>query len=278
MALSPTVRRLQLGRELRRLREVEGVTREAAAQELECDLSKISKFETGKLSLQAAEVRALLNLYGVTGDDLDRIMALAREARRRTTSRVPDWARTYVGLEAEAAEIKNYEAELVPGLLQTETYTRAVTRAADPTRSPAEVERLVATRNERQARLLDNDAPQLWLVLNEAVIRRQVGGPAVMAEQLNRLLELGRLPSVSLQVLPFTAGAHAAMGTSFIILRLADPPDAQVVYLEDLWSADYVDRPAQVTAYSGVFDRVATAALEADSSASMIEQISGELA
>lgn len=277
MALSPTVRRLQLGRELRRLREVGEVTREAAAQELECDLSKISKIETGKLSLQAAEVRALLNLYGVAGDELDRIVALAREARRRTASRVPDWARTYVGLEAEAAEIKNYEAELVPGLLQTEVYTRAVTRAADPTRSPAEVERLVATRSERQARLVEANAPQLWLVLNEAVIRRQVGGPAVMAEQLGRLLELGRLPSVSLQVLPFSAGAHAAMGTSFIILRLAEPPDAQVVYLEDLWSADYVDRPAQVAAYNSVFDRVSTAALETGKTVSLIEQVIGEM-
>ena len=277
MALSPTVRRLQLGRELRRLREVKSVTREAAAQELECDLSKISKFETGKLSLQAAEVRALLNLYGVTGDELDRIMELAREARRRNASRVPDWARTYVGLEAEAAEIKNYETELVPGLLQTETYTRAVTRAADPTRSPAEVERLVATRNERQARLLDHEAPQLWLVLNEAVIRRQVGGPAVMVEQLRRLLELGALPSVSLQVLPFTAGAHTVMGTSFIILRLADPPDAQVVYLEDLWSADYVDRPAQVAAYNSAFDHVSALALDTKDSAGMIEEVIGDL-
>ncbi len=111
--------------------------REAAAQELECDVSKISRMETGKLTLQAAGVRALLDLYGIDDEQRERILGLAREARRRSSVRVPDWARTYVGLEAVAAEIKDYEAEAVPGLLQTEAYTRAVTRAADPTRTPA---------------------------------------------------------------------------------------------------------------------------------------------
>jgi hypothetical protein len=188
---------------------------------------------------------------------------------------VPEWVRAFVGLEAEAAEIKKFEVELVPGLFQTEAYTRAVTRAADPTRNPAEVDRLVAIRQERQARLFGDGPPQLWVVLNEAVIRRAVGGPEVMSEQLGRLRELADLPTVSLQVLPFNAGAHAAMGSSFSILRLPDP-GGQVVYLEDLWSAEYVDREPQVAAYNQVFDRLRTTALDAAETMSLIERAMGE--
>lgn len=278
MAQSPTVRRLQLGRELRRLREAADVSREAAAAELECDVSKISRLETGKLTIQAAEVRALLRLYGVTDDAGEDVLLLAREARKRTSYRVPDWARTYVGLEAEAAEIKWFETILVPGLMQTESYMRAVTRAADPTRNPAEVDRLVAIRSERQARLTGDDPPQLWVVIDEAVIRREVGGKATMRDQLLRLVELSRISTVSLQVLPFGAGAHAALGSSFVTLRMADPPEAHVVYLEDLWSADYVDRPPQVLSYTIAFDRVAAIALDADESTQMIEKSIEELA
>ncbi|QYN36487.1 helix-turn-helix domain-containing protein [Pseudonocardia sp. DSM 110487] len=275
MAQSPTVRRLQLGRELRRLRESAAVPREAAAEELECDVSKISKIETGKQTLQAAEVRALLRLYGCEGEEAEQVLAVAREARKRESHRVPEWVRAFVGLEAEAVEIKKFEIELVPGLFQTEAYTRAVTHAADPTRNPGEVDRLVAIRQERQARLFGDGPPQLWVVLNEAVIRRLVGGRDVMAEQLGRLRELADLPTVSLQVLPFGAGAHAAMGSSFSILRLPDP-GGQVVYLEDLWSAEYVDRESQVAAYNQVFDRLCTTAFDAAETKTLIERAMGE--
>lgn len=268
---NPPVRRLQLGRELRRLRETAEVSRDESAAELECNISKISKVETGKQTIQAAEVKALLDLYGVATDARDDVLRLAREARKRSTYRVPDWARTYVGLEADAAEIRTYEAELVPGLLQTEAYTRAVTRAASPTLNPAEVERIVATRAERQARLHGDRAPQLWVVINEAVLRRPVGGAEVMAEQLQRLRELAGLSSVSLQVLPFSAGEHAAMGSSFVLLRMADPPDAQMVYLEDLSSSDYLDQPGHITGYTMRFDRLAASALDTTTSADMID-------
>lgn len=270
---SAPIRRVQLGRELRRMREDAHVTREAAAAELECDLSKISKMETGKLTLRAAEVRALLTLYRVPDDRADVVLQLAREARRRTAYRVPDWARTYVGLEAEAVEIKTYQTELVPGLLQTEAYARAVTRAADPTRDPAEVERMVATRQDRQTRLLADDGPRYGVVLNEAVVRRQVGEPEVMHDQLAWLVEVSERPRISVQVLPFTAGAHAAMGSSFVLLRLGTPTDVQVAYLEDLWSADYVDRPAQIAAYTNAFDRLSVAALHTHDSIAMINDV-----
>jgi transcriptional regulator with XRE-family HTH domain len=277
MAQSPTVRRLQLGRDLRRLRELAGVTREASSAELECDVSKISKVENGRMTLALAEVKALLRLYRVEEDEAERILSIAREARKRSTHRVPEWVRAYVGLEAEAAEIKDFQIDLVPGLLQTEAYTRAITRAADPTRDPAEVERLVAIRRERQARLQGDDPPQLWVIIDEAAIRRVVGGPEVMAEQLDRLLELSKLRTVSVQVLPFAVGAHAAMGTAFTIFRLPEPPNGGVVALEGLWSAEYVDREPQVAAYSVVFDQLCASARDARDTLGLIEKARGDL-
>lgn len=260
MTGSPTVSRLQLGRELRRLREAAGVTRERASAQLECSTSKISKIETGKATIRAAEVKVLLDYYGVT--ERDAVLRLAREARRRSYYRVPDWAKTFVGMEADAAEIRTYEAELVPGLLQTEAYARVVTQSANPARDPREVERLVAARVERQQRLRSVDAPLLWAVLNEAVIRRQVGDREIMGRQLEYLVELADDPNITIQVLPFGAGAHAAMGSSFVHLRLADPPDAEMIYLEDMASADYLDRPHQIASYYTAFGMLAAAALD----------------
>ncbi|MGH8966005.1 MAG: Scr1 family TA system antitoxin-like transcriptional regulator, partial [Actinomycetes bacterium] len=163
MAQGPTVRRLQLGRELKRLREDAGLLRDAAADDLGRDASTISKIENGKMTISLGDVKSLLMLYGVALDSADaiRILDVAREARKRAAHRVPDWVRAFVGFEAEADEIKQFEIGLVPGLLQTEAYTRAMTQAGDPTRDPAEVERLVAIRRERQARLTGGDPPRL---------------------------------------------------------------------------------------------------------------------
>lgn len=174
-------------------------------------------------------------------------------------------------------EIKQFEIGLMPGLLQTEAYIRAMTQAGDPTRDPAEVERL-AIRRERQARLTGDDPPRLWVVMGEAVVRRLVGfGQPVMLEQLEHLRAMADLPTVSVRIIPFSARPHPSMGTSFHILRLPEPPGTEVVYLEDLWSADYVDRDSQVTAYVQVFDRLCDAALDAASTAEMLEEAIGEL-
>lgn len=274
---SPIVRRIELGRELRRLRERAGLTYDDAAARLESQTGKISKLENGRSAPPAAEVRALCELYGASEEEIETALAIAREARKRTTYRVPDWARTYVGLEADAAEIKSYQAELVFGLLQTEAYTREVTRAGDPTLGLEEVERIVATRRERQARLGGDDPPQLWVVMNEAVLRRDVGSPEILAGQLDQLLELGERPRVSIQVLPFNAGPHAAMGSTFSILRLAPPREAEVVYLEEPFSADYVDREQYVRGYAGIFDRLAAMAANMEQSAQIIRKRIEEL-
>ncbi|MPZ65141.1 MAG: helix-turn-helix domain-containing protein [Pseudonocardiaceae bacterium] len=272
---SPPVSRLQLGRELRRLRDAAGCSRDDAAAELECGTSKISKVETGKAALRAGEVKVLLDRYGVT--ERDDVLRLARDARKRSAYRVPDWAKTFVGMEADAAEIRTYEAELVPGLLQTAEYARVVTRAADPNRDPREVERLVSARAERQQRLSDDDPPLLWAIVSEAVIRRVVDGRDVMQRQLKHLVTVASRPNVTIQVLPFAAGAHAAMGSSFVYLRLADPPDAETVYLEDLTSSDYVNSPTHVAGYYEVFGMLAQTALDPDKSAALIEQVSEDL-
>lgn len=273
---SPTVRRLQLGRELRRLREQAQVTREEAAEELECNLSKISKIETGRMSLAPAEVKNLLRLYRVPDDQTEQVFAIAREARKRATYQVPAWVREYVGLEAEAVEIKAFQIDLMPGLLQTEAYTRAITWSADPTRNPDEVERLVAIRRERQARLESDDPPQLWVVIDESALRREVGGADVMRAQLAYLLDVMKLPRVSIQALPFGSGAHAAMGTAFTIFRLPEPPGGEVAVIEGLWSADYVDRDEQVRAYTEVFDGLARIALDEPSTARLITDCMGD--
>jgi transcriptional regulator with XRE-family HTH domain len=277
MAQNPTVRRLQLGRELRRLRERAEVSREDAAQELECHVSKVSRIEAGKMSAGVTEVKALLRLYSAAEDESEQVLTIAREARKRSTYRVPDWVRAYVGMEAEATEIKDFQVDLIPGLLQTRAYTEAVTRAADPTRDPAEVDRLVAIRSDRQGRLTGDDPPLLWVVIDEAAIRRTVGGPEVMRDQLLQLREIARLPSVSVRILPFGAGAHAAMGTPFTIVRLPDPPGGQVACVQSLWSVEYLDRPAQVDAYSVVFDRLCASALDDAESAGIIDDIAGGL-
>lgn len=219
--------------------------------------------------MRPAEVRALLDRYGVT--ERDEVLRLARDARRRSTVRVPDWAKTYVGMEADAAEIRTYQTELIPGLLQTEAYARVVTQAADPTRDPREVERLVAARIERQQRLGAADAPLIWAILNEAVIRRQVGDKEITGRQLEHLVAMNTDPNITIQVLPFSAGAHPAMGSSFVHLRLADPPDGETVYLEDLASADYLGRPAQIASYVAVFGMLAHAALDPTASSLLIK-------
>jgi transcriptional regulator with XRE-family HTH domain len=270
MPTFPTVYRLQLGRELRRLRESAGLSRDDAAAVLECGASKISKIETGKATMRPAEVKALLDRYGVT--ERDEVLRLARDARRRSTHRLPDWAQMFVGLEADAAEIRTYETELVPGLLQTEDYARVVTQAADPTRDPREVERLVAARIERQERLRSAGGPLIWAILNEAVIRREVGGKEIIGRQLEHLANLNNTdPNITIQVMPFSAGAHPAMGSSFVHLRLVDPPDSETIYLEDMASADYLSNPAKIASYLTAFGMLAQTALDPAKSSILIK-------
>jgi transcriptional regulator with XRE-family HTH domain len=270
---TPPVARLQLGQLLRELREKAGRTQEDAAITLECKKPKVSKIETGKATLGPGDARLLIELYDTHGDTADTVLRLAREARKRSPLRVPDWAQRFIALESISTSIRTYENELVPGLFQTEDYTRAVIKAAaHPERDTAALERIVAVRADRQARLTDENPPQVYAVINEAVIRRVVGGSRIMHEQLVKLRELTEMPHVTLQILPFSAGAHVAMGSSFRVLQLAEPAGARVIYVEDLMTADYLDGPSQISRYSLVFDRLQIAAPSEAETTALLDQ------
>jgi transcriptional regulator with XRE-family HTH domain len=270
---NPVVSKILLGFEMRELRENSSVSREAMAEVLDCDLSKISRIENGKGSLTSLEVKALAELFGVKPAKTEQLKSLARDSRRRTSYRVADWAQKFTGIEQASSEIRTFQNELVPGLFQTEAYTRAVTLAADPTRPAREVDRLVAGRAERQGILTQEEPPWIVAVINETVIRRAVGGGVVMREQLARLLEVSELPTVDLHVLPFSAGAHAAMGASFTLLRLPTPYSVRIAYLQTLVGAEYLEQEGQVEACRLTFERLLGAALRTAQTAELIDRV-----
>ena len=282
---SPTVKRRRLAAELRHLREAAGLTIDEVAERLEWSTAKISRIENARVSVLPRDVKFLLTVYGLTetDDPWDVLTSLARESRQKGWwqqygEAVPDWFEVYVGLEAEATTIWEYDAEFVPGVLQTKEYARAVHRAQLMTATADEIDRLVSVRLARQELLTSDDAPQLWLVLNEAVIRRAVGGRDTMRAQLERLIEASNLPNVTLQIVPFSAGAHPAMDGSFNLLSFRDPTDPNIVYIEYHTGALYLEKPADVTRYSLMFDHLRAAALPVDASRDNMARVAEELA
>lgn len=278
-AASPTVRRRRLALELRRLREAAGMTIEHVAKSLECSDSKISRIETARVRATPRDVRDLLALYGVTGTRQAGLIQLAREARQtgwwhQAYGDLP--VRALVGLEDAAASISYYVQQLIPGLLQTEDYARAVLRAIRLDLGPAEVERRVGLRMARQSLLTRDEPPELWAVIDEAVLRRVVGGQDVMRQQLKRLAEAAARPNVTLQVLPFTAGEHAGMDGPFTILGFPDPADPDVVYLEHTTSDLYLEDPEATTRYARLFDHLRAESLGPDDSAEFFAMVAEE--
>jgi transcriptional regulator with XRE-family HTH domain len=260
---SPIVRRRRLGVELRRLRESAGKTIEQTSKALDCSISKISRIETGQVVAAPRDVRDMLEVYGVIGQQRDALVQIAREARER------GWWQAYadmdfaahVGYEVAAAEFRIYQALVVPGLLQTPEYAEAVTRALLPEVSEAEIERRLSLRTRRRALLQQPNPPALWGVLDEAVLRRPVGGLGVLREQLNDLLEAAQQPNITLQVLPFAAGGHAGLDGSFAIMRFPDPSDRDIVYLDHATNPLLLERPAELARYVLVFDHLRATAL-----------------
>src|SRR6266508_3972320 len=224
-----TVRRILLGAQLRRLREGKGISRDEAGYVIRASGSKISRMELGRVSFKERDVADLLTLYGVTEDgERAALLALAREANtpgwwHKFSDVLPTWFQSYIGLEGAASLIRTYEVQFVPGLLQTEGYARAVTLLGHATAPDEEIERRVSLRVERQQLLTRPGPPRLWAVMDEAALRRPIGGSEVMREQLSALIEATALPSVTLQVIPFSAGGHAGAGGAFTILRFGDP-------------------------------------------------------
>jgi transcriptional regulator with XRE-family HTH domain len=279
----PTVRRRRLGAELRRLREAAGVSVEEVCRLLRCSVSKVSRMENGRVPVRTRDVSDLLELYGVTeGERRDALMALARESRRHGWWHsyhdvVPTWFEIYIGLEGDAASIQVYESQLVHGLLQTGDYARHVIRADDPEVGEDEVERKIALRMDRQRRLTAPDHPRLWVILDEAVLRREIGGRAVMRDQLEFIAKRSELPNVTIQVIPFSVGAHAGLGSAFSILGFPDSEDHEVVYIEEAAGSLYIERAAEVRRYKLKMDHLLAAALRPEESIQMILSVTKEL-
>jgi len=278
---SPTVRRRQLGMELRRLRDAAGKTQQDAADWLGIPATGISKMENGKQRVTQAYLKLLLQLYEVGSPDAEALDRLRRESGQRGWwadygKTVPKWFADYVGMETVAAEVWTYESEFIPGLLQTPQYTEAVNVALDPTRTPSEIQRIVQLRASRQQRLTDGDPLVLRAVINEAALRREVGGPDVMRAQARRLAEAAALPNVTVQVLPFSAGAHRGMRGAFTALRFPEEP-MNTVYLELDRAALYLEAPSEIARYATIFERLASLALDADGTAKLLDQVERSL-
>jgi transcriptional regulator with XRE-family HTH domain len=281
---SPTVKRRRLAAELRRYREAAGLTIDDVADRLEWSAAKISRIENSRVSVLPRDVKFLLSTYGLSDRDepWNVLLALARESRQKGWwqqygGAVPNWFEIYVGLEADAESMSIYQAEFVPGLLQTEEYARAVHRAALVRATDDEIDQLVKVRMARQELLTTDDAPQVWIVLNESVIRRVVGGRAVMHEQLLRLQEAADSPNVTLQVVPFSAGAHPAMDGSFELLSFPELGDPNVVYVEYHAGALYMEKLQETERYRLLFDHLRAAALPVDASRALIARVADEL-
>ena len=258
----PTVLRIALGAQLRRLREARNLTTEQAAEAIRATHSKISRLERGRSAAKQRDVADLLSLYGVTDEaEREQLLALTRQASipgwwQQYNDVLPRWFELYVGLEKAASIIRTYEVQFVHGLLQTEDYARAVILISNAGAPAEEIDRRVSLRMQRQQLLTQPDAPDLWAVLDEAALRRSPDGPKVMRVQLEHLLELTDLPNVTLQIVPFRSGPHAAAGGPFTILRFPEPDLPDVVYLEQLNSALYLDQPEDVTDYVAVMDQL----------------------
>ncbi|WP_232534042.1 helix-turn-helix transcriptional regulator [Plantactinospora sp. KBS50] len=285
---SPTVKRRRLALTLRQLRERAGLSAAEAARAVEHDTSWLSRIETAEVRPHPNDVRALLALYGVDESQAEAVVAVARQARQRGwwqqySNVLPDWFVTYLGMESEASAIRSYQCQTVPGLLQTEGYARAAIRGAPVPVPEEEIERQVALRIERQAVLAAEDHPTLRVILDEGAVRRLVGGPQVMREQLDRLVRESSRPRIRIQLLPFSAGT--GFDGSFVMLDFPplpepypDPAESRLVYVDTLAGALYLEGPTQVSAYSAAFEQLAAAALATRQTRDRLREMARDLA
>ncbi len=278
----PTVRRMLVGSQLRRLRTQRGLTREQAGETIRASEWKIHRLENGQVSFKERDLVDLLDLYGVTDAvEVASLITLAREANQpgwwqHYGDVLASWFRAYVDLESAASMIRAYEGQLVPGLLQTEDYVRSVIHGALED-APEEIEQRVALRIARQSLLERPDAPRLWVVLDEAALRRPVGGSKVMRAQLERLIMAAEMPNVTLQVIRMRDGAHPAMVGSFSILRFADEELPDVVYVEHLTNALYLDKRDDVEQYLHVMETISVRGEAPSRTAEILDEILREV-
>jgi transcriptional regulator with XRE-family HTH domain len=280
--VNPTVRRRRLGQELRRLRELKGMTAEEVAERLLVSQSKISRLENGRRSISQRDVRDLCGVYEVEDRRIvDSLMQMAKDSRQQgwwhAFGDIP--YSVYIGLETDAASLRVYEPQMVPGLLQTRSYAEALITGALPEAAPTEIEKRVQVRLRRQERIHSTESPlRLWAVLDESVLRRVVGDRGIMREQLERLAELSLLPHVTVQVMPFAMGAHPGVNGQYAILEFPDAADSSVVYLEGVTSDLYLEKANDVQKYSVMYEHLRAQALNVSQSREFIAQAAKEYA
>ena len=276
---SPTVRERRLARSLRQLREGANLTIEEVAEKLEISASTVSRMETAQVGVRPRDLGFLLDMYEVSGPERDQLLQIARERRQqRWWQEFADLPNIAVaGLEDDASTIVQFSALLVPGLLQTEAYARAVLEAIRLDAKAVDIERRLELRIHRQALLSGEHPPEYWVVLDEAALRREVGGPAVMAEQLGRLIEIAKLPNVTLQVLPFTSGEHSGMDGDFTILHYRESADPDVVYIENTGGDMYLEEREVTRRYNKLFDHLRAAAQNPGESIRTLGSIQSQL-
>jgi hypothetical protein len=277
----PTALRIMLGAQLRRLREAKRITLEDAGFSIRASGSKMSRLETGRVGFKSRDIADLLTLYGVTSaQERESMLELARQASAMGwwhdyADIMPTWFEPYVGLEEAASSIRCFEMQCIPDLLQTADYARAIAMLSHPGGSDDEIERRVGLRMARQAVLTRPAPAHLWMVVDEAALRRPVGGPVVMRGQFAHLIHMAGRPNVSLQVVPLTAGGNAVARGGFTVLRFSEPDLPDVVYLEQLTSALYLDKRDTVDHYMAVLERLCVEALTVEDSLKMIKDLLG---
>ncbi|ONM47942.1 helix-turn-helix domain-containing protein [Nocardia donostiensis] len=275
----PTVLRIALGSRLRQLREGCGISREAAGEHIRGSHAKISRLELGRTGFKERDLRDLLDLYGVRDEaTLDTYLQLMRRANESGwwqpyNDLLPTWFETYIGLEQAATTIRTYEAQFVPGLLQTRDYARSVIMLGNDD----EMERRVTIRLRRQDILSRSAPPTLWAVLDENMLRRPVGGVPVLRAQIEHLLEVSEKPNVKIQVLPYEVGGHPAASGSFSILRFPEPELSDVVYLEQLTSSYYLEKKQDVELYMTVMNKLSVQSLTPGESRDFLRKVLSEL-
>ncbi|MEV0976840.1 MULTISPECIES: helix-turn-helix transcriptional regulator [unclassified Streptomyces] len=280
--VNPTVRRRRLGQELRRLRELKGMTAEEVAERLLVSQSKISRLENGRRSISQRDVRDLCSVYEVEDQRVvDSLMQMAKDSRQQgwwhTFGDIP--YSVYIGLETDAASLRVYDPQVVPGLLQTRQYAEALIAGALPETAQADIDKRVQVRMRRQERITAPENPlRLWAVLDEAALRRVVGNESVMRDQLEYLVEQSQLPHVTVQVIPFEMGAHPGLNGQYAILEFPDAADSSVVYIEGVTSDLYLEKPNDVHKYAMMYEHLRAQALNVDQSLQYISRIAKEYA
>ncbi|GCB48411.1 helix-turn-helix transcriptional regulator [Streptomyces sp. NL15-2K] len=280
--VNPTVRRRRLGQELRRLRELKGMTAEEVAERLLVSQSKISRLENGRRSISQRDVRDLCGVYEVEDQRIvESLMQMAKDSRQQgwwhAFGDIP--YSVYIGLETDAESLRVYEPQIITGLLQTRAYAEAIIRGGSPETSEPEIDKRVQVRLRRQDRVTaEKDPLRLWVVLDEASLRRLVGTRQVMREQLEHVAEMSQAPHITVQVLPFDVGAHPGLNGQYSILEFSDAADSSVVYIEGVTSDLYLEKPHDVQKYTVMYEHLRAQALNVDQSRQLIEDVAKDYA